>query len=407
MKFNIFDIRRQFPILGREVNGYPLCYLDNAATTFSPTVVLDKVREFETGYRANVARGVHRLASEATDAYESARASVAKYINAKDVNEVVFTSGTTGSINQLAFGLEGSINPGDEILVSTLEHHSNFVPWQMLCQRTGATLRLIPVSSEGILDLSAIGELVGERCRIIAVTQVSNVTGDISELRTISAAAKRVGAKLVVDGAQAVPHGPVDVQALDIDFYAFSGHKCYGPTGVGVLWGKSEWLEQLPEFMVGGGMVERVTVSGTTFLTSNQRLEAGTPPIAQAIGLGAAVEWLEQLPWGEIREHEARLMNQLFRDLNTISGLRTIGSDLNQPRLPIISFDIEGCHPHDICHIADQYGVALRGGHHCAQPLMDAVGVMATTRASMAVFTSQEDIETLVVALHKVVEVLR
>ncbi len=407
MSFSVSDIRAQFPILRRQLNGHPLHYLDNAATTFSPKIVLDKVREFETGYRANVARGVHRLASEATDAYESARASVSRYINAADVSEVVFTSGTTAAVNQLAYSLSNQLEKGDQVLVSVIEHHSNFVPWQMLCQRTGAELCLIPVDENGLLELSGLSSLINERTRIVAVTQASNVTGEMPDLGRIAQAARDVGALLVVDGAQAVPHGPVDVQAMGADFYVFSGHKCYASTGVGVLWGKSQLLHQLPEFMYGGGMVERVTPAQTRFLDNNQRLEAGTPPIAQAIGLGAAVEWLMQLPWIDIKTHEARLMEKLSGQLTAVSGLRVLGPELNSARLPIVSFDIEGCHPHDICHMLDQHAVALRGGHHCAQPLMDVLDVMATTRASFAVFNDDSDVDALLEGLREAVGFLR
>ncbi len=407
MSKTITRVRDQFPILQRSINGHPLHYLDNAATTFCPDTVLDKVYEFETGYRANVARGVHRLAAEATDAYESARASVARYINAFDPSEVVFTSGTTAAVNQLAYSLGESIAAGDEILVSMIEHHSNFVPWQMLCKRKGAKLQLIPVDENGVLDLSNLSSLINERTRIVAVTQASNVTGEMPDLGLLAQAAHQVEAKLVVDGAQAVPHGPVDVQALGADFYVFSGHKCYAPTGVGVLWGKGALLSELPEFMYGGGMVERVTPAGTRFLETNQRLEAGTPPIAQAIGLGEAVEWLMMLPWVDIKTHEAKLLGRLANELPSIAGLRVLGPALEGARLPIVSFDIEDCHPHDICHLLDQRAVALRGGHHCAQPLMDALDVMATTRASFAVFNTDADVDALLEGLHEAVDFLR
>lgn len=407
MSFDIDALRAQFPILNREVNGQPLHYLDNAATTFCPQPVTEAVVGFETGYRANVARGVHSLASEATDAYEGARASVVRYLNADDAEEVVFTSGTTGSINLLAHCLEPDMQPGDEVVVSLAEHHSNFVPWQRLCERTGAQLKVIPVDDRGCLDLTSLEEVITERCRLVAVTHASNVTGAVSDIVAISRAAKRQGAKVVVDGAQAVPHGPVDVQALGVDFYAFSGHKCYGPTGVGVLWGRKEVITALPPFMVGGGMVERVTLDQTRYLASNERLEAGTPPIGQAIGLGVAVEWLMALPWAEIRQQEQQLMQRLAEGLNAIPGMRVLGPEQTEGRFPIYSFDIADCHPHDICHIVDQQGVALRGGHHCAQPLMDALEVMATTRASLAVFNNEQDIDALIAGLQQAVEILR
>jgi len=404
---DIEAVRNQFPLLQRTVNGHPLHYLDNAATTFSPTVVLDKAYQFETGYRANVARGVHRLATEATDAYEAARATVARYLNAGSVEEVVFTSGTTAGINHLARALEPQLQAGDEVLVSLAEHHSNFVPWQLMCQRCDARLRVIPLREDGTLDLQQAAAQLSARTRIIAITHASNVTGEQVAVEAVAPLAQQVGALLVVDGAQAVPHGPVDVQALGADYYVFSGHKCYGPTGVGVLWGKNRLLQHLPEFFSGGGMVERVTLAGTRFLDNNQRFEAGTPPIAQAIALAAALEWLMALPWAAIRAHERQLLARLAEGFSAIPGLRVIGPALQQARMPIISFTIDECHPHDICHLLDQQGVALRGGHHCAQPLMDALGVMATTRASMAVFNNQEDVEALLAGLQQAVALLR
>lgn len=406
MAFDLQKIRAQFPILERQVNGHPLCYLDNAATTFSPQPVLDSYLEFETQYRANVARGVHQLAQEATEAYEQARTRVARYLNASSESEVVFTSGTTASMNLLAFGLAERVSAGDEVLVSTLEHHSNFLPWQRLCETRGAKLKLIPVKENAELDFAQLDALVTQRTRIIALAQASNVTGAMHDLAPIRHAADRVGALVVVDGAQAVSHGPVDLQQLGADFYAFSGHKCFGPTGVGVLWGRAHLLADLPAWLVGGGMVERVTATHARYLDSSARLEAGTPPVAQAIGLGVALDWLMGLPWPEIRAHEARLAQLLHTGLQRIDGLRLFGPS-TPARLPIFSFDIDGCHPHDLCQVADEFGVALRGGHHCAQPLMDALGVTATTRASAALFNSEAEIEQLLTALVRAIEVLR
>lgn len=401
------ELRRQFPILQREIEGQPLHYLDNAATTFSPHCVQEAVAHFENHSRANVQRGMHRRGIEATNAFESARGSAARYLNAASCAEIIFTSGTTFAVNLVAQCLGQSLRAGDEIVVSMAEHHSNFVPWQRLCEQVGAQLKLIPVQANGSLDLSQLEQLITERCRVVAVSHIANVTGSITNLPAIARSAHRNGALVFVDGAQAAPHGPVDVQALDVDFYAFSGHKCYGPTGVGVLWGRGEILEGLPPFLTGGGMIERVTAQGTRYLPGHRRFEAGTPPVAQAIGLGAALEWLVALPWRDIRSHEEQLMGQLLQGLSEIDGLTLVGERSAQGRVPIFSFDIQACHAHDVCHILDEYGVELRGGHHCAQPLMDALDLVATSRASMAVFNNEADIVALLSGLQRAVELLR
>jgi len=400
-------LRQQFPILRRKVNGAPLHYLDNAATTFSPTCVQEAVAGYENNYRSNVQRGIYQLGVEATEAYENARISAANYLTAVSPEEIIFTSGTTFSINLVAQCFGQSLKPGDEIVVSVAEHHSNFVPWQCLQERYGVTIKLIPVLASGALDLEELDQLITERCRLVAVSHVSNVTGSITDLEVITAAARRQGALVFVDGAQAVPHGPVDMQALDVDFYAFSGHKSYGPTGVGVLWGRQALLEGLPPFLTGGGMIERVTATQTRYITGNRRFEAGTPPVAQAIGLAAALEWLMALPWQDIRPYEQKLSHRLIQGLLDIDGLKLLGEHSSAHRAPIFSFHIDGCHSHDICQILDDYGVALRGGHHCAQPLMDQLGLVSTSRASIAVFNNEDDVEALLMALGKVLEVLR
>jgi cysteine desulfurase/selenocysteine lyase len=400
-------LRQQFPILQREVNGQPLSYLDNAATTFSPQCVLDAVSGFESHSRSNVQRGMHQLGAEATEAFEAARATSASYLNAGSAEEIVFTSGTTFAVNLVAQCLAPSLESGDEIVVTVAEHHSNFVPWQRVCQQRGLQLKLIPVLPNGCLDLGKLDELITDRCRVVALSHVSNVTGAITDLEPITRAAQRHGALVLVDGAQAAPHGPVDVQALGVDFYALSGHKCYGPTGIGVLWGREGLWDELPPYLVGGGMVERVTVESTRYLGGSRRFEAGTPPIAQAVGLGAALEWLQALPWENIRRYEQGLMQQMLRGLSAVPGLTLIGSPSTEHRAPIFSFDLESCHSHDICQILDDYGVALRGGHHCAQPLMDALGLVSTTRASLGVFNSEADIRALIGGLHRAVEILR
>ena len=400
-------LRQEFPILQRQVNGRPLHYLDNAATTFSPRCVQEAVAEFENHSRSNVQRGMHQLGVEATEAFEAARNSIASYLNAPSMDEIIFTPGTTFAVNMVAHCFGQSLLPGDEIVISVAEHHSNFIPWQCLRDQYGIELRLIPVLANGSLDLGTLDQLVSHRCRLVAVSHVSNVTGSITDLESIPRTAHNHNALVFVDGAQAVPHGPVDVQAPDVDFYAFSAHKCYGPTGVGVLWVRREILEALPPFLTGGGMIERVTLAETRYASDNRRLEAGTPPVAQAIGLAAALEWLKDLPWDLIRPYEQHLASQLLQGLRGISGLRLLGESSPGDRAPIFSFDIEGCHSHDICHILDECGVALRGGHHCAQPLMDALGLVATTRASLAVFNNEDDIEALMAGLQKAVEILR
>ena len=400
-------LRLEFSILQREINGRPLHYLDNAATTFSPHCVQEAMAQFENHSRSNVQRGMHQLGMEATDAFEAARSSASKYLNARSSEEIIFTPGTTFAVNLVAQCLGQSLQGGDEIVVSVAEHHSNFVPWQRLCEHYGVQMKLIPVLANGSLDLSQLEQLVTERCRVVAVSHTSNVTGSITDLPAISRAARRHGALVFVDGAQATPHGPVDVQALDVDFYAFSGHKCYGPTGIGVLWGRASILQDLPPFLTGGGMIERVTAKGTRYVSGNRRFEAGTPPVAQAIGLGAALEWLRALPWPGIRMNEQQLMQRLLSGLSDIPGLALLGESSPQGRAPIFSFDIEACHSHDICHLLDEQGVELRGGHHCAQPLMDALGLVSTSRASLAVFNNEADVEALLSGLHRAVEILR
>ena len=400
-------LRSQFPILLRQINGQRLHYLDNAATTFSPRCVVEAAAHFENYSRSNVQRGMHQLGIEASDAFEAARDSATKYLNASSREEIIFTPGTTFAVNLVAHCLGPSLQTGDEIVISVAEHHSNFVPWQRVCEQYGVQMKLIPLLANGNLDLSQLDEVITERCRAVAVTHISNVTGSITDLPAITHAARRRGALVLVDGAQATPHGTVDVQALDVDFYAFSGHKCYGPTGIGVLWVRDSILQTLPPFLTGGGMIERVTVDGTRYLSGYRRFEAGTPPVAQAIGLGVALDWLMALPWSDIRRYEQQLAKQLLQGLSAVKGLTLLGESSAQGRAPIFSFDIEGCHSHDVCQVLDDYGVELRGGHHCAQPLMDALGLTATSRASLAVFNNEADIEALLNGLQQAVELLR
>lgn len=384
-------IRDQFPIFAAQTA--PFHYLDNAATGQICRAAAEALWRFETTARANVKRGVHRLADAATIAFEEARRQVAAYIGAAHPDEVVFTSGCTLAINLAAHALSRRWRAGDEVLVSELEHHSNIVPWQLAAERAGARLRAIPVTDEGRLDLDRLGEVVSERTRVIAVGHVSNVTGAVADVAALRAAADSAGALLLLDGAQRAPHGPFDVQALGCDLYAFSAHKMFGPTGAGALWGRRELLAELPPFLGGGEMIRRVTVERSTFAPPPHRFEAGTPAIGPAIGMGAAAAWLGALDWGAIGRHELRLTERLLDGLAAFDRVRVIGPAGTQARVGVVSFDIEGVHPHDACQMLDEFGVALRGGHHCAQPLMDRFDLAATARASLALYNDDDDVD--------------
>ena len=395
------NLRAQFPLLAAAPE---LHYLDSAATAQIHRAALDAVVSHETTRRANVMRGTYRLAEAADLAYEQARQSAARFLNAGSAGEIVFTPGATASLNLVAHAFGSTLKAGDRVLVSVAEHHSNFVPWQMLRDRCGIELAPIPVGADGRLDLTRLSELMGDRCRLVAVTQCSNVTGAWTDVATIVAAARKVGAKVLLDGAQAVQHGPQDVRAMDIDFYAFSGHKCFGPGGVGVLWGRAEALARMPPFLGGGGMIAEVTPEASTWAAPPQRFEAGTPPIAQAIGLAAALEWMMTLDWAAIREREDALCQHLIEGLARIPGLRLLGPQHAhhcEARAPIVSFDIPDLHPHDICQVLDAQNLALRGGHHCAQPLLAALGAEACTRASIALYNGGADIEALLAGLDR------
>ena len=395
------NLRAQFPLLAAAPE---LHYLDSAATAQIHRAALDAVVSHETTRRANVMRGTYRLAEAADLAYEQARQSAARFLNAGSAGEIVFTPGATASLNLVAHAFGSTLKAGDRVLVSVAEHHSNFVPWQMLRDRCGIELAPIPVGADGRLDLTRLSELMGDRCRLVAVTQCSNVTGAWTDVATIVAAARKMGAKVLLDGAQAVQHGPQDVRAMDIDFYAFSGHKCFGPGGVGVLWGRAEALARMPPFLGGGGMIAEVTPEASTWAAPPQRFEAGTPPIAQAIGLAAALDWMMTLDWTAIREREDALCQQLIEGLARIPGLRLLGPQHAhhcEARAPIVSFDIPDLHPHDICQVLDAQNLALRGGHHCAQPLLAALGAEACTRASIALYNGGADIEALLAGLDR------
>ncbi|HJW27534.1 MAG TPA: SufS family cysteine desulfurase [Rhodocyclaceae bacterium] len=404
MSFDAAALRAEFPIFTRQTA--PLHYLDNAATSQVHGSVLEAMLVHETTSRANVMRGSHRLAEAATEAYEGARAEVARFLNAAGSDEVIFTAGATASLNLAAYAIGATLRPGDEILVSLAEHHSNLVPWQMLRERTGIDLKFVPLTPAGEIDTAALPALVTGRCRLIALTHASNVTGAVTDVAAVVAAARAAGARVLLDGAQRAQHGPVDVQALGVDFYAFSGHKCYGPGGVGVLWGKRDLLAALPPFLGGGGMVGRVESQTSTFTPAPRRFEAGTPPIAAAVGLGAALKWMGSLPWAAIRAHERELLRRLQAGLGNLPGLRLLGRADDLDRLPVVSFDIAGLHPHDVCQVLDRHGVALRGGHHCAQPLMRHFGVDAASRASLAPYSTAADIDALLGALDDAIALL-
>jgi cysteine desulfurase / selenocysteine lyase len=395
MAFDAAQFKRQFPGLASP----DLHYLDNAATAQMPAVVLNTLHQFEIEARANVYGGVHRRARAAYKAYEEARSRTARFLNAAETSEIVFTYGTTSSINLLAQTFGPQLQLGDEILLSTLEHHSNLVPWQQLAARRGLALRFLPMTREGRIDLSRIDRELTKRCRLVALTHCSNVTGAMTDIGSVVAAARTVGARVLLDGAQRAPHGPVDVRALDVDFYAFSGHKTYGPTGIGVLWGRRELLDAMPPFMTGGQMIEEVTLSEARFKGPPRRFEAGTPPIASAIGLGAALDWMLALDWDAIREHELNLTERLLRALAEYPSVHVLGPRDTINRRGVVTFQIEGFDSDEVCVALDRFGVALRGGHHCAQPLIRAFGMEGATRASLAPYSLAGDIEALLEGL--------
>ncbi len=393
-------LRAEFPILR---DG--LAYLDSAASAQMPHAVLDAVRDFETNSRANVKRGVHRLAEAATEAYAQARARVAAYLSVP-ADEIVFTSGCTGAINLVAHSFGALLKPGDEIVLSALEHHSNLVPWQMLAARAGIVLRFLPVTPEGRIDATALPGLLGARTKLVALAHVSNVTGAILDVPAVVAAAKAAGARVLLDGAQRVPHGPVDIPALGIDFYAFSGHKLFAPHGVGALWARGALLDAMPPFLGGGEMIAEVLLERSTWAKAPAKFEAGTPPIGAAIGLGAACDWLAKLPWAAIAADEARLTQRLLDGLAATPGVRVLGPAGLQARAPVVSFDLAGAHPHDVCQIMDSLGVALRGGHHCAQPLHRQFDLAGTSRASLALYSDDSDIDRFFAGLAEARRVL-
>src|SRR5215472_12169532 len=406
MNFDVVTVRRQFPILSEIIDGRPIHYLDNGASAQTPVVVLDAVRKYETTGRANVLRGVHRLAERATEAYEQARANVATFLGVQPM-EIVFTGGCTAAINLVAYAYGSLLKPGDRILLSELEHHSNIVPWQLLRSRSGIEIDMIPVTPDGRIDLTKLPALLGKRTKLVSLAHVSNVTGALVDVKMVVDAAKMVGAKVMLDGAQRAPHGPLDLPSLGVDFYAFAGHKAYGPNGVGVLWAKPELLEAMPPFHGGGSMIGRVTFAVTTWAPPPRRFEAGTPPIGQAIGLGAACKWMAGLDWVGAHAHEMGLVQRVMDGLQKIDGAQLFGPASLQNRYPVVSFQLEGVHPHDVAQTLDSFGVAVRAGHHCAQPLMDRFDLDGTTRVSIAPYNDNSDIDALLTGVKHAANTLR
>jgi cysteine desulfurase/selenocysteine lyase len=417
--FDVEKVRADFPILDREVNGRRLVYLDSANTSQKPRQVIEAMREHMQCHNANVARSVHTLGTESTTAYEGARAKVAAFIGARSADEVVFTKNSTEAINLVAYSFLNAsvggrvagggdpdvaerfrIGPGDEIVISEMEHHSNIVPWQLLCERTGATLRWFGITDTGRLDESTVSELINERTRLVSIVLVSNILGTANATARIRARTREVGALFMLDASQAVPHRPVDVVDYDADFIAFTGHKMLGPTGIGVLWGRNELLAAMPPFLGGGSMIETVRMSGSTFAAPPARFEAGTPPIIEAVGLGAAVDYLSAIGMDAVAWHEKQLTTYALEALSTVPGLRIFGPRVAVGRGGTISFDLDGIHPHDVGQVLE--GVQVRVGHHCARPTCDRFGVAAMTRASLYLYNTTEEIDGLVAALEKV-----
>ncbi|HEX8902598.1 cysteine desulfurase [Vitreimonas sp.] len=395
--FDVNAIRAEFPILGREVNGRPLVYLDSAASAQKPEAVIEAMAAAMRGSYANVHRGLHALANETTEAFEASRAAIARLLNAPSPENIVFTKSGTQAINIVAAGLD--IQPGDEIVVSVMEHHANIVPWHFLRERKGAVLKWLDIDDDGGIDLAALEALIGPRTKMVAITHMSNVLGAKTPAADIVRIAHAKGVPVLLDGCQAVVHGRVDVQALDVDFYAFTGHKLYGPTGIGALYGKTERLEALPPFEGGGEMIDIVEQGRVTYNEPPHRFEAGTPPILEAIGLHAAIEWWEAQDRAAIEAHEAALRDRAMAGLRELNWVKLHGAAADKGA--IVAFSVEGAHPHDVAQILDRQGVAVRAGHHCAQPLMARLGVTATARASFACYNRLEEVDALIEALHK------
>ncbi|MCK0123346.1 cysteine desulfurase [Gelidibacter sp. F2691] len=397
--FQVEDIRKDFPILQRQVNGKPLVYFDNAATSQTPQQVIDAIVDYYSNYNANIHRGVHTLSQEATDKYEQARLKIQQHFNAKASHEIIMTSGTTHGINLVASGFGALLKKGDEIIVSALEHHSNIVPWQMMCERSGAVLKVIPMNDEGALVMSAYDALLSEKTKLVFVNHISNALGTINPIKDIIEKAHAVGAAVLIDGAQACPHVKPDVQALDVDFYVASAHKMCGPTGVGMLYGKEEWLKKLPPYQGGGEMIAEVSFEKTTYADLPHKFEAGTPNICGGIAFGAAIDYMNAIGFEDIATYEHALLDYATAQLLQIDGLKIFGT--SKQKTSVISFNLEGIHPYDVGTLLDKMGIAVRTGHHCAQPIMDYFKIPGTVRASFAFYNTKKEIDALVSAVKK------
>jgi len=396
---NISNIRQDFPILNQTINGKPLIYFDNAATSQKPLQVIAAEAKYYTEINANIHRGVHTLSQKATDAYEQARITIQKHLNAKHPFEVLFTTGTTMSINMVASGFAQLLQPNDEVLISALEHHSNIVPWQMLCEKTGAILKVLPINTKGEMCLDELDNLLSKKTKIVSISHISNALGTINPIKIIIDKAHQVGAAVMIDGAQAVPHLNIDVQELDCDFYAFSGHKMCAPTGIGVLYGKEEWLNKLPPFMGGGEMIKEVTFEKTTYAGLPFKFEAGTPNIAGGIVLGAALDYINSIGLENIKPYEDELLAYATQKISAIEGVKIIGTA--EHKASVLSFIIEGTHPYDVGSIIDKLGIAVRTGHHCTQPIMRFFNIPGTIRASFAFYNTTAEIDVFIEALKK------
>tara|TARA_R110002020_G_scaffold172933_2_gene363498 strand:+ start:758 stop:1996 length:1239 start_codon:yes stop_codon:yes gene_type:complete len=402
--FDVAKIRKDFPILKRNVNGKPLVYFDNAATSQTPQRVIDAIVDYYSNYNANIHRGVHALSQEATDAYEQARLKIQKHFNAEHPYEVILTSGTTHSINLVASGFSALLNKGDEILVSALEHHSNIVPWQMLCEKTGAKLKVIPMTESGELDMNVFSKLLSNKVKLVFVNHVSNALGTVNPIKDIITWTHTYGGAVLIDGAQAAPHIKADVQALDVDFYVASAHKMCGPTGVGMLYGKEEWLTKLPPYQGGGEMIDQVTFDKTTYAGLPHKFEAGTPDICGGIAFGAALDYMNTIGFDNIAAYEHELLEYATKQLLEIEGLRIYGEAVK--KTAVISFNVGNIHPYDIGTILDKLGIAVRTGHHCAQPIMEFYKIPGTVRASFSFYNTKEEIDILVSGVKRAVAML-
>ena len=403
---SILEIRTDFPILSRTIHNKPLIYFDNGATSQTPTQVIEAIVHYYSYQNANIHRGVHTLSQEATDAYEEARKKLQRHFNARKSSEILFTAGTTHSINLVANGYSALMQEGDEVIISASEHHSNIVPWQLACQRSGATLKVIPMNEKGILDLEVYNQLLNKRTKIVCVQHVSNALGNIHPIEEIIEKAHRVGAVVLVDGAQAAPHLQPDMQTLDVDFYAVSAHKMYGPTGIGALYGKEELLLQLPPYQGGGEMIKEVHFEESTYANLPYKFEAGTPNICGGIAFGVTIDYIQQLGMEAIATHEHKLLEYAIAKLQNIEGITLYGNDDLSKRTAVISFNLQNIHPYDVGVILDQFGIAVRTGHHCAQPIMDFYCIPGTVRASFAVYNTFEEIDTFVEAVKKAQKML-